>query len=318
MMMDSAVVQEPFPIFRASKRYLLYDVDAITYIRREHHICGVLVGSLPQVPQQNVFLGLPLELMPEEAKLLVSKGAAFIVDDASLHKGRLPALNGAERRAFARKLHAEGKEAARIAHQRAEQRQEEALRRLGTDGKLAQAAAPRVCGIVNDTEPEEYEESKSFFPGLSSSAPAEPELSIEDTVAFGITPTTSYPPFSPPTDSTQEAPPQVLEAPDSYPLYAYLHSKDYYLSPGLRFGCQYLVYPGDPLRFHSHFLAVGTRWDEEFDLLDLVGGGRLGTGVKKGFLIGGVEGGNILKENEEHVNTADGMVRTFCVEWGGM
>lgn len=50
------------------------------------------------------------------------------------------------------------------------------------------------------------------------------------------------------------------------------------------------MYPGDPLRFHSHFLVVGLDWEEEFDLLDLIGGGRLGTGVKKGWLIGGVEG----------------------------
>jgi len=47
------------------------------------------------------------------------------------------------------------------------------------------------------------------------------------------------------------------------------------MTPGLRFGCHYTVYPGDPLRFHSHFLATGADWDEEFDLLDIVGGGRL-------------------------------------------
>ena len=48
-------------------------------------------------------------------------------------------------------------------------------------------------------------------------------------------------------------------------------------------------------------------WEEEFDLLDIVGGGRLGTGVKKGYLIGGQEPG----EDEKGV-------RTFCIEWGGM
>ena len=52
-------------------------------------------------------------------------------------------------------------------------------------------------------------------------------------------------------------------------------------------------------------------WEEEFDLLDIVGGGRLGTGVKKGYLIGGQEV-NETKEEE------DQGVRTFCIEWGGM
>ena len=43
-------------------------------LRVDHHICGALVGTLPQVAQQNVFLGLPLQLLPEEAAVLVAHG----------------------------------------------------------------------------------------------------------------------------------------------------------------------------------------------------------------------------------------------------
>jgi tRNA-splicing endonuclease subunit Sen34 len=71
------------------------------------------------------------------------------------------------------------------------------------------------------------------------------------------------------------------------------------------------VYPGDPLRFHSHFLAVGYDWEQEIPLLDLIGGGRLGTAVKKGFLIGGQD------DSKDTTSDNDG-VRTFCLEWGGM
>ena len=53
--MDSPIL--PIPISYVSGRYLLFSIDAVTYLRREHHICGVLVGTLPQIPQQNVFLG---------------------------------------------------------------------------------------------------------------------------------------------------------------------------------------------------------------------------------------------------------------------
>lgn len=72
-----------------------------------------------------------------------------------------------------------------------------------------------------------------------------------------------------------------------------------------------MAYPGDPLRFHSHFLAVGAEWDEEIDLLDIVGGGRLGTAVKKGYLLGGAERKSDGGEEE-------GSVRTFCFEWAAM
>lgn len=73
-------------------------------------------------------------------------------------------------------------------------------------------------------------------------------------------------------------------------------------------------------------------WDEEIDLLDLIGGGRLGTGVKKGWLLGGVEGGDgvgsggtssgsevsVEMENGKLTAVEKHRVRTFCIEWGGM
>jgi hypothetical protein len=48
-------------------------------------MCGCLSGTLPQLPQQNVFLGLPLELMTEEVALLLEKGASYVVDDVQAH-----------------------------------------------------------------------------------------------------------------------------------------------------------------------------------------------------------------------------------------
>ena len=57
----------------ASSDTLLSSIDIAT-IRSKHHICGILVGTLPHLSQQNVFLGVPLLLMPEEAVLLVENG----------------------------------------------------------------------------------------------------------------------------------------------------------------------------------------------------------------------------------------------------
>jgi hypothetical protein len=48
----------------------------IATLRAKHHICGILTGTLPHLSQQNVFLGVPLVLMPEEVALLVGNGAA--------------------------------------------------------------------------------------------------------------------------------------------------------------------------------------------------------------------------------------------------
>ncbi|KZF23147.1 SEN34 subunit of tRNA-splicing endonuclease [Xylona heveae TC161] len=286
---------EPFHISLVANRYFIHDVDVITYIRREHHICGVLLGSIPQIPQQNVFLGAPLELMPEEARLLFEKGAAVVVDDLSLHKDAIAFLPHHVKHDYLRDLRDQGMIAGRGVQKRTEERKHKALERLGLQD-------PPTSGPCDTTAPKEEPLSNNAIDSLPY---------FDAPLVYNVTPPLSGR-ILPPTDQpTELKPPKV---PFSYPLYEFLHAKGYFISPGLRFGCQYLVYPGDPLRFHSHFLAVGGAWDEEMDLLDIVGGGRLGTGVKKGFLIGGAE--TEEQACKGHASTPD--VRVFCVEWGGM
>lgn len=341
MATDSAPsVPEPFPIFKLAHKHLIYDADTVAHVRREHNICGVFIGGLPQAPQQNVFLGLPLELMPEEARLLVEKGVAYVVDDVKAHKeGFLGAgLSAEERRAFQAALSRRGVVAAKKQGERSDERKKAALsKKLGTEnwndipedmlGPSAERGKKRKAkgrdrGTATPTSTADEDESlfatpMNSFPSQSaeSSTPQTPDAGPDP---FLITPTTSYPPLPPPARSPQHAPSHspTMETPSSYPLFKHLHGEGYFLAPGLRFGCQYMAYPGDPLRFHSHFLCNGMDWDQEFDLLDLVAGGRLGTGVKKGFLIGG-------KEERESGDAGagkddEGGVRPFCVEWGGM
>jgi tRNA-splicing endonuclease subunit Sen34 len=83
--------QTRIPIHIANKCAFVWDVEGISQnnfqahwlmiqhldlakLRSQHHICGILVGTLPHLSQQNVFLGVPLVLMPEEVVLLVEKG----------------------------------------------------------------------------------------------------------------------------------------------------------------------------------------------------------------------------------------------------
>ncbi len=193
----------------------------------------------------------------------------------------------------------------------------------------------------------------------SRTAAADTPTTNKPRPTFGVTPTTSgallfddapspSPPPSPspaptPTPATSRLTSSVAVAvavadvPAPYPLYAHLHGRGYYLMPGLRFGCDYNVYPGDPLRFHSHFQASCLGWDQEVAVLDLVAGGRLGTGVKKGFLVGGAvvrppgeEEEYDDDDDDDDGNGVDGggpgrrrrqerqHVRAFCIEWAGM
>lgn len=314
----------PIPISYVSGRYLLFSIDAVTYLRREHHICGVLIGTLPQIPQQNVFLGLPLQLMPEEARLLVDKGVACIVDEAKAHDG-MNTLLEEDRRRYLRDLESQGLHVSRIQLDRKERNREQTLKKIeekkANAKAKASAAAAAAAAAQTPTVPDEAASTSSpknaaivdlFNAEDRSSSPSNPSTSIPPQGVTAITPATSYPPLPTPSPSSYLEAPAV---PASYPLFAHLHSKGYFLSPGLRFGCQYMAYPGDPLRFHSHFLVVSYDWDQNINLMDLVVGGRLGTGVKKGFLIGGAQ-----KEIDEVDSEADRVdtVRAFSLEWAGM
>ena len=324
---------EPFPIFKLSSKYLVYDPDTVSYIRREYNISGVLIGSLPQAAQQNVFLGLPLELMPEEARLLVEMGVANICNDVASHRRAFLdcGLSAEERRAYHAALRKQGAAASRTGTKRAHDRKKAALAKKAQfrdwndipEDMLKSSQEREEDRMIEKTESDalatatandealfESPTSMSISASLDthrSATQAEPE-------PFHITPSTSYPPMQI-TNAPSRNDDSVSEALPSYHLYKHLHEQGYFLSPGLRFGCQFVAYPGDPLRFHSHFLCNGMDWDQEFDLLDLVGGGRLGTGVKKGFLIGGSADGGIAAGRDDDSKFE---VRSFCIEWGGM
>lgn len=309
----------PIPISYVSGKYLLFSIDAVTYLRREHNICGVLIGTLPQIPQQNVFLGLPLELMPEEARVLVDSGVACIVDEAKAHDG-MRSLLEEDRRQYLRDLESQGQLAARILTDRKDQQREQSLREIDQKkarAKAAKAATDAQLAATSNSTATEKVESNLIFAGYDEASSLSRTTSRTTTApqqVMGITPTTSYPPLPHPVSSSGQYLPKP-ELPLSYPLFAHLHSRGYFMSPGLRFGCQYVAYPGDPLRFHSHFLVVSAEWDQEMDLMDIVNGGRLGTGVKKGFLLGGPQ-----KKREDVESEADRIssVRTFSIEWAGM
>ncbi|PVI02514.1 SEN34 subunit of tRNA-splicing endonuclease [Periconia macrospinosa] len=296
-------VSEPFAISRVAGRYLLFDVDVMMHARRAYNICGVHVGTVPNLSQQNVFLGIPLELQPEEARVLVEQGHAYIVDESEAHRKGFMQMSREERLSFLKAMDEQGMDISRKAVERAEERSGQALRNKGIESKET---------VVKETAGEGNE----LFDSKPTGPTATP-VSVKKLEPTYVTPTTSYPPLTPSPPDTSFSLPDV---PKSYPLFRYLHSRGYFTMPGIRFGCHYSVYPGDTLRFHSHYLATGMDWDEEFELLDVIGGGRLANRVKKAYLIGGEE------KSEEQVDTGKGVgggadvapVRAFSIEWAGL
>lgn len=154
---------------------------------RAHRISGLLTGTLPLAPQQNVFYGLPLQLCAEEVAYLLEQGNV---------PPPPPLL----------------------------------LFRLGLGLTRALAGLATIDG-----------------------------------------------------ESESEGGPAVDAA--RMAVFRDLHARGFFLAPGLRFGADFTVYPGDPLRFHAHYSAAIHTPRTHMHARDLVAAGRLGTGVKKTHLI---------------------------------
>ncbi|KAK4230026.1 putative tRNA-splicing endonuclease subunit tsp-4 [Podospora fimiseda] len=275
-------------------KYLVFDIEDVMSIRRNHGICAVLTGTMPQNPTQNLFLGLPIELRAEEVKLLVDAGAAYVVDELAEH---LTAFG--KSREEQQKYLDEVKEK-RVLAQRAYDEEKERIRLLHIDKVMA----AKKNKEKRKKDGEVGEESSLFS---EEQQEQEQEVVKKEKPLPGITPTTSENLVA--GMSHVDA---VVEVPDHpfYPFYKKMNSRGYFTTPGLRFGGDYSVYPGDPFRFHAHYLANAYGWNEEIPMLDLVTSGRLGTAVKKSFLFG--------SEQPAPTPEDEGDVRMFCVEWAGM
>ncbi|KAK2054908.1 SEN34 subunit of tRNA-splicing endonuclease [Colletotrichum caudatum] len=287
-------VPPPVRISKIADRYLVFDAEDVAIIRRNHNICSVLVGTTPQNPTQNVFLSLPLELLPEEASVLIEKKVGRLVDEASYHWSSLHSPDGVTRRNYITLLKDRRHTAQKLlVEDQAKKAAVDQARRL--NGAKRPSSAASSPGDQLDLS----------LPGtLARDSPAKLADGAAAKPALTVTPTTS--------DGLQILSEDGLDSvdwPTAVPLHRHLQSKGYFMTPGLRFGADYSVYPGDPLRYHAHFLATNYGWDENIPMLDVVGSGRLGTSVKKGFLFGG---------EVPDVGGSSKQVRTFCVEWAGM
>jgi tRNA-splicing endonuclease subunit Sen34 len=67
--------------------------------------------------------------------------------------------------------------------------------------------------------------------------------------------------------------------------FSHLHDRGLRVGLGPRFGGEYLVYPGDYLRYHAHFTSQVIVDDEPITPGQIVAWGRLGTGTKKAGLL---------------------------------
>ncbi|KAJ2084959.1 tRNA-splicing endonuclease subunit [Coemansia sp. S100] len=64
-------------------------------------------------------------------------------------------------------------------------------------------------------------------------------------------------------------------------LFKDLHKRGFYITRGIKFGADYMLYPGEPMRYHSHYIVNLMEHDQKITPRQLIALSRLGTSVKK-------------------------------------
>ncbi|PWN42071.1 tRNA-intron endonuclease catalytic domain-like protein [Ceraceosorus guamensis] len=292
--------RESIPLSVIEGQAYLYSPQHIAIVRAEHHLTPTLGGTLPILSQQNIFLGPPATLQPEEVALLLRRGAAHIVDDPSAYDApstsAAAAYYQAAREMILEQVSRANKAREQISqHKLAEMKETEEVRAK----RLARARARRE---------QSYEADKSIATVVDVAAPetnVRTSIDLSSATWSQVTPATS---FEQPVASleggwyrasehsyttlSQARSAGVWKFPSNARerarcmVFEDLNARGYFLSCGLRFGGDFNCYPGDPLRYHSHFTAtVLSSRKETVTAHELIASGRLGTAVKKAHLI---------------------------------
>ncbi|KAJ2788310.1 tRNA-splicing endonuclease subunit [Coemansia linderi] len=66
-----------------------------------------------------------------------------------------------------------------------------------------------------------------------------------------------------------------------FDLFKDLHKRGFYITRGIKFGADYMLYPGEPMRYHSHYIVNLVDHQDKITPRQLIALSRLGTSVKK-------------------------------------
>ena len=290
-------------ITESSGKCFLWNAKDVITLRQNHRICGVAVGSLPRKPWQNSFFSLPVLLMPVEVKFCLDKSLAKLKtkDIEEIVKEKKVDLNtntelrseteNEQIRIFKKEKFEKSqlyygkkkmKKDVRKWQQMCEQdvaqfrkkypKQDDDIENKDTVKESCKDVEANTKGKGEGEEEITCEERKYFDHSIRVHIPT--SLTDEHFESFNEIPSFEFP--------------STIREQLFYKIYQDLWSKGYYITSAEKFGGDFLVYPGDPLRYHSKFIVVVMDTKENMTSQQLMVYGRLGSSVKKTVVLGSV------------------------------
>ena len=293
--------QEKVLLFLSNNEIFVWDKEAVITLRKKYRIVGSLIGSLPSKPRQNLVFSLPLVLLHEEARLLLDKDIAKIVENDITRPTQEEVLKFQnERKTSIQKQIEKLQELKQQKLADFAEIIEEGREKVSRKRKISSQDTGSTKMLCTETDKKQNFSSDSTQKKPSNirtsenlkdsdlvlkSSEAANETSLQDSTLVCVSTKFKIPRTKdviwkfPETESEQAR----------CKVFSDLWEKGYFITNGNKFGGDYLVYPGDPLRFHSHFIVKILPWKEKLTGLDLVSVGRLGSTVKKTSVLASVD-----------------------------
>lgn len=221
----------------------IWSAAEASYVRRECRLLGKLVGTVADTrsADERLMRGLPMLLLPEEVLLLLERPGVYVA-------GWPERPAGAERDA---------------------------------------PPGPEAAGPV-DAAADVPPAKRSNVPPPSRAPLDRVTVPYQSLGDDGFEPPAGWPPWS----AAALGPFRRFYVEHVFPagrpamrlracVYRALWKRGFYLSSGLKFGGDYLVYEDDPFHVHARLVVTCIDADEPLGLVDLVSWGRLAVSVKK-------------------------------------
>uniref|UniRef100_A0A1A8LPH7 tRNA-splicing endonuclease subunit Sen34 n=3 Tax=Nothobranchius TaxID=28779 RepID=A0A1A8LPH7_9TELE len=231
---------------------------------RSQSVVGALLGSLPRAPRQNLKLGRPLLLLPEEERLLRERHAAAFP----------PRNQDVERAEFQQQYEEEQQRSFEEQSVFALEDRKSALQRAMTSSQ---------SGSGSGTSSDEALQRRLLDLDQNFTFPRSALAVQLSTTRAGLN-------YCPEARAFLQLDWPIRDQGNAqfdtrYLVFRDLWGRGFFLTSAGKFGGDFLVYPGDPLRFHAHFIAICLSLDESVSLLDILAAARLGCNVKKTVLL---------------------------------
>lgn len=268
--------------------YFYAQIDALT-LRKNYRIIGAFIGPWPGHSHQVQENGIPLQLLPEEAKLLLGLGVCKLVRYKCNFRSEMAFFYQNYRSSllhdYEQLLKGHREESTpnfvQLNQKRQKISQDNDISDQETIKDTKTNASSASFDVTDDTLPVEM---------FVQSKWAEREsVYVEDW---------NYP-------SNEE---EMIKC----AIFKDIWEKGFFLTNGFKFGCDYLVYKNDPLKTHADYMIICKTSQEDISSLQLLILSRLSTQVRKKLLIAVVPSEDC--KSEVNLNTH---IVYLLVKWAG-